>query len=165
MRPSADESAPYYHRYISLVESSDVVATLAEQLPRSVEIVRALRPGHRYAPDKWSVKQVVGHLVDTERVMGYRALRISRGDATELPGFDQDVMVNGGRFDELPIEELLAEWAAVRQATLYQFRAMSEPMWSRRGAASGHPVTARALAYIIAGHEIYHARLFLERYR
>ncbi len=107
---------------------------------------------------------MLGHMIDTERVMAYRALRISRGDTTPLPGFDQDVLVNGARFDEQPMEELIEEFECVRKSTILQLRGVSAEMWSRVGTASDHPTSARALAYIIGGHELYHVELFERLY-
>jgi hypothetical protein len=166
MVPEPSEYAPYYGRYISLVPAGVAITTqLERQLPATLALVRELDPEYRYAPGKWNVKQVVGHLIDTERVMAYRALRISRNDPTPLVGFDQDVLVNGAVFEQQSIEELLEEFEAVRRSTLCLFRPLTPDMWLRMGTASEKPVSTRALAYIIAGHEAYHAKLFDESYR
>lgn len=166
MAPAPGEYAPYFGRYVSLVpEGTDLLSHLEQQAPATVALIRELDPDYRYAPGKWSVKQALGHLTDTERVMAYRLLRVSRGDTTPLPGFDQDVLVNGAAFDASPIGDLLAEFEAVRRSTLFLLRGLTPEMWPRLGHASGHPVSARALAYIIAGHELYHVRLFEASYR
>lgn len=164
-RPKREEAHEYFWRYIALVESDDVVGVLEERLAKSEALIRQLPPDHRYAEGKWTVREVVGHLIDTERIMAYRALRISRGDTTPLPGFDQDLMVNGANFGAIPMEELLEEWHVVREASLLQLRHMTMEMWNRIGESSGSPASARALAYVIAGHELYHQQLFVERYQ
>lgn len=163
--PRPSEHAPYFARYISHVTSDDIVGQLAAQLPTTRELVFALDPEHRYAPDKWNVKQVLGHVIDTERIMAYRALRISRGDTTPLPGFEQDVLAAGAPHRQQPIAELWEEFEAVRRATLFLFRPLTHDMWTRLGQASGHPTSARALAYIIGGHELFHRDLLQRLYR
>jgi hypothetical protein len=122
------------------------------------------RGGFRYAPGKWSVKEVVLHLADTERIMAYRALRIARGDATPLPGFDENAYVPLSGADAQSLDALLGEWADVRRATLSLFRHLPVEAWTRRGTASRFPVTVRALAGIIAGHERQHLVTLEERY-
>ena len=164
-RPGADEYAPYYGQYVSVVPGDDVMAVLERQ-----EVARLLaglgepKGGHRYAPGKWSVKEIVGHLADTERIMAYRALRIARGDETPLPGFEQDDYVRAAGFDERSLEELLDEFEAVRRATVTLFRSLASMTHGRRGTANGVPVSVRALAYIIAGHERHHAKVLETRY-
>ena len=116
----------------------------------------------RYAPDKWSAKEVLGHVCDAERVFAYRALRISRGDHTPLEGFEQDDYVRNGPFNQAPLGEIIEDYIAVRRATLTLFRNLDEPAWTRRGIANKNEVTVRALAYTIAGHELHH-RLILEQ--
>jgi hypothetical protein len=118
----------------------------------------------RYAPGKWSVKEVVGHVADTERVMSYRALRFGRGDQTPLAGFEQEDFVRGASWDEIPLAALLDDLTNVRRATLSLFRGFSEAALGRQGTANGTPVTVRALAAIITGHERHHLRIVRERY-
>jgi hypothetical protein len=166
-RPEPNEYAPYYEPYISLVTGDDVVATLEAQRLFTMQALsaRSEREGNfRYAPDKWSVKEVVGHLADTERVFSYRAMRIARGDQTPLASFAQDDFVKSGGFGERRLTELAEEFAAVRSASIALFRSLSEAAWSRRGLASNKEVTVRALAYMTAGHELYHQRILEERY-
>ena len=163
-RPDAAEYRDYFHRYISLADTDDIVGLLSTQLSETVTLIRSLNPDHRYALGKWSVKQVVGHMIDTERVMAYRALRVSRGDKTPLPGFDQDILVNGAQFDDRAIDDLIAEFEAVRKCTVLQFGPLTEAMWGQIGTVSDGALSTRALAYVIAGHELYHARLFSELY-
>ena len=122
------------------------------------------RARHRYGPGKWSVKEVVGHVADTERVMAYRALRIGRGDQTPLPGFDQDAFVQGALWDDIPLPALLDDLLLVRMATLSLLTSFPEDVLGRRGTASGEPVSVRGLCFIIAGHERHHLRILRERY-
>ena len=167
LRPQPGEYAPYYDRYISLVPGNDILAALDEQRRQMLLLLsgRSAADGDlRYAPEKWSVKEVVGHLNDTERIMSYRALRIARGDATPIEGFEQDDYVRNGPFARRPLEDLIEDYIAVRRATVSLFRNLDEPAWIRRGVANKNEVTVRALAYIIAGHELHHRRILEEKY-
>ena len=166
-RPGTDEYAPYYGTYIGKVPDGDLRAMLASQLAETLALIRSIpesRGGHRYAPDKWSIKGVLGHLADSERIFSYRALRIGRGDTTPLPGFEQDDYVPMGNFDARTLRDLADELAAVRQATLHLFAHLDQAAVERRGTASGKPVSVRALAYIIAGHELHHVGILKTRY-
>jgi uncharacterized damage-inducible protein DinB len=166
-RPEAGEYAPYYDRYISLVAGSDILATLDAQRRQTMTLLcgRDEDDGDfRYAPDKWTAKQVLGHLCDTERIFAYRALRIARGDQTPMAGFEQDDYVRNGPFAQIPLAEMIDEYIAVRHATLTLLRNLDEPAWTRRGVANNNEVTVRALAYIIAGHELHHRRILEEQY-
>ena len=166
-RPQPGEYAPYYERYISLVQSSDILATLDEQRRETLLLLsgRTEEEGnHRYADDKWSVKEVLGHVNDTERIFAYRALRISRNDPTNIEGFEQDDYVRFGPFAKRTLEDLVEDYIAVRRATLTLFRNLYEDAWMRRGVANRNEVTVRALAYIIAGHEVHHRRILQEKY-
>lgn len=166
-RPGADEFAPFYANYVSAVPDGDIAGILEAQGRELVQLLGGLdaaRADFRYAPDKWSVKEVLGHVTDTERIFTYRALRIARGDATPLAGFDQDTYVANARFGRRALGDLLAEFQTVRAATVALFRAMTEEESRRAGTANGMPVTARALAFIAAGHERHHSRILRERY-
>ncbi len=168
VRPRADEFAPYYQKYIDRVPSGDVVAVLARQIDETAVLlgkVKESNAGHRYAPDKWSIREVVGHVSDAERVFAYRALRFARGDEGALLSFDEKAFVAGGGFDRRTLADLVAEFRAVRQATLALFRSLDDEAFSRGGTASGQHVTVRALAHIIAGHEVHHVAILKERYR
>src|ERR1700690_952128 len=175
LRPQAGEYAPYYEKYLTLVQSSvqssvqsnDILATLEEQRRQMLLLLsgRSEADGDlRYAPEKWSVKEVLGHINDTERGMSYRALRISRGDATPMEGFEQDDYVRNGPFARCPLSDLIEDYIAVRRATVSLFRNLDEAAWTRRGVANKNEVTVRALAYIIAGHEVHHRRTLEEKY-
>jgi hypothetical protein len=167
-RPAAGEFAPFYAGYVARIgDDEDILAVLGEQLhqfPARMEQVPESRGEHRYAPGKWSVKEVVGHLSDSERIFAYRALRFGRGDPTALPGFEEDEyvppMVAGAR----TLADLVAEWSDVRRATIALFRHLPAEAWQRRGTASGKPVSVRALAYIIAGHLRHHVEVLEARY-
>ena len=165
--PAADEFGPFYAGYVARVPQGDVLGTLAAQLAATTSLVESFgepRADHRYAPGKWTVREVVSHLADTERVFAYRALRIARGDATPLPGFDENAYVAHANAARRPLAAVVAELAAVRQATLALLAGLDDTALLRRGTASNHPLTPRAAAYIIAGHELHHAAILRERY-
>ena len=166
-RPQPDEYAPYYERYISLVQGANILNALDEQRRQTMTLLcgRDDADGDfRYAPDKWSAKEVLGHVCDTERIFAYRALRFSRADATPLSGFEQDDYVRNGPFANRPLEDLVEDFIAVRRATLSLLRNLDEAAWRRRGIANKNEVSVRGLAYIIAGHELHHRRILEEKY-
>jgi len=149
------------------VPGGDVIAQLESQRLQTAQFFAASteRDGNfRYAPDKWTIKEVVGHLSDSERVFSYRAMRIARGDQTPLPGFEQNDYVKNGNFAEQSLADLVAEFGFVRASTLALFRSLNAEAWIRRGTASNNPVTVRALAFIIAGHELHHREILKDRY-
>ena len=165
-RPQSGEYAPYYDKYVSLVPDGDILKTLEKQAPETAALLA--RPeadgDFRYAPGKWSLKESLGHVIDSERVFGYRAMRFARNDSTPLPGFEQDDFVKYGPFGQCKLDALVEEFAAVRKATVLMFRALYDSAWARRGVANNNEVTVRALAYIIAGHELHHRRIFQQKY-
>lgn len=166
-KPEPTEYAPYYEKYVALVLSGDVVAELDAQHTRTLQLLsgRTERDGKfRYAPEKWTIKEVIGHIADAERIFTYRALRIARGDQTPLPGFEQDGYVNNGAFGDRTLASVVEEFSAVRKASLALFQSLGDQAWLRRGTASNNEVTVRALAFITAGHELHHARILKERY-
>jgi len=167
LRPQPAEYAPYYDRYISLIQGNDILAALDEQRRQMLLLLsgRTEPDGDlRYAPEKWSLKEVLGHINDTERIMSYRALRIARGDATPIEGFEQDDYVRNGPFALRPLADLIEDYIAVRRATVSLFRNLDEAAWTRQGVANKNEMTVRALAYIIAGHELHHRRIIEEKY-
>jgi hypothetical protein len=167
LRPQPGECAPYYDRYISLVHSNDILAAFEDQRRQTLLLLsgRTESDGDlRYAPGKWTVKEVLGHLNDAERIMSYRALRIARGDQTPIEGYEQDDYVRNGPFAQRALPDLIEDYIAVRRATISLFRNLDEPAWSRRGVANKNEITVRALAYIIAGHELHHRRILEEKY-
>ncbi len=164
---SGTDYSPQFEAYVSKMPEGELPDILIEQSRETVNLFLGLtheQANHRYAPDKWSVKEVLGHMADTERVMSYRLLRIARGDQTPLAGFEENLFVNGADFGRLSLEELLQNYEAVRQATLTLIKGMPEEAWTRRGFANGHEITAQALAFIIAGHELHHKQIVQERY-
>ncbi|MFZ3264930.1 MAG: DinB family protein [Terriglobales bacterium] len=166
-RPEPAEYDPYYERYISLVKGDEIVTTLKTQTQDTRALLSPLssqQAERRYAPGKWSVKEVLGHMNDTERILSYRALRIGRGDKTPIEGFEQDDYVPNGRFDRRTLEDLLDEFITIRAATVQLFSHFDAAAAERHGTANQKQISARALAYIIAGHELHHRRILEEKY-
>ncbi len=166
-RPKADEAAAYYFKYIDLVEGDDVLERLEAQLAPALELFRSFSEEaslRRYAPEKWSPRQLLGHVNDTERLFVFRALWFARGLDAPLPSYEQDPAVIAGKADEVAWARHLEEFQAIRLATLAFFRNLPAEAWSRRGIASGNPFSVRALAYIAAGHTAHHATILRERY-
>jgi hypothetical protein len=166
-RPETEGIAPHFVGYIDRVTESDPVAVLATQIDVTIGLLRGLSEADalkRYAPGKWSVKEVVGHLADTERILAYRALRIARGDETPLPGFDENAYIPPAKFDARPLADLLADLWTVRTASLALFKSFDADAWRRRGTASGKPISVHALGYIIPGHERHHVEVLKTRY-
>jgi uncharacterized damage-inducible protein DinB len=165
-RPAPGEFAPYYSRYIDLVPD-DLLRALREGVEETRRLLAPLpesKADFRYAPGKWSVKEVVGHLADAERVFAYRALRFARQDETPLPGFDENRWVPAAGFGARSLGSLLEELAAVRAASLAFFGNLDEAAWDRIGVANDARMSVRAIAFSIAGHEIHHRTLLRERY-
>jgi len=161
------EYAPYFQRYVSNVTEDDVLGALETQGRDTAALLARLddaKASYRYAPEKWSVKQIVGHVTDAERVFAYRALAIARGEQASLPGFDENDYVRNADFDRRSIGELAAEYAAARAATLAMFRGFSDEAWQRRGTANNNAISARALAHVALGHERHHLRVLREKY-
>lgn len=164
-RPKPGEYNPYYDRYISLVLGNDILEILEKQLPKTLALLSGRSEGEgnlRYAPGKWTLKEVLGHLNDTERIMGYRALRIARGDQNPLPGFEQADYVQAANFNSRSLAMLLEEFRTVREATLALFWDLPVEAWSRRGTVSGYSATVRGLAFTSAGHERHHMKILRE---
>jgi uncharacterized damage-inducible protein DinB len=166
-RPAADEFAPYYARYIALVPEGDVRDHMRTQLHETIALLSGVpdaKGEQAYGAGKWTLKEVLLHMADTERVMSYRMLRIARGDKTPLPGFEQDEWVPHSCANRRSMASLLMEFAAVRASTLQLMDSMPDEAWGRIGTASGHSISARALAHIAAGHERHHLGIIRERY-
>jgi hypothetical protein len=165
-RPEPGEYAPYYERYISLITGADILGTLDSQRRQMLLLLSGREDAEadfRYDPDKWSAKELVAHVCDSERILAYRALRIARGDRTPIEGFEQDDYVRNGPA-RAPLGEIVEDYIAVRLATLTLLRNLDEQAWTRRGIANNNEVTVRALAYTIAGHELHHRRILEEKY-
>ena len=166
-RPEANEFAPYYSLYIDRITSDDIVPVLERQLAEIGDLLTGISEAdslRRYAPDKWSMRQLLNHLNDTERVFLFRALWFARGFQDELPTYDQEVAAAGADADEFSWASHVHDFRAVREATLTFFRNLPEDAWSRSGVASGNSVTVRALAYILAGHAAHHVAVLQEKY-
>jgi uncharacterized damage-inducible protein DinB len=166
-RPQDDEFAPHAKGYVALVASDNVIQVLEEQIDKTIALVSPLSDQQAllsYAPGKWTVKQTIGHLSDTERVFSYRTLRIARGDTTPLPGFEQDGYVPNAGSNERTLQDLLEEFQAVRQSTLALLRSLPSAAWLRVGTTDGSRVTVRGLVFTTAGHELHHFKILQERY-
>lgn len=166
-RPGVGEFAPYYEKYIGRVPDGDVVELLERQMGEAAALLRAApaeKADFRYEPGKWSVKEVVGHVSDAERIFSYRALRIGRGDQTPLASFDENVYAAASNAGERTLDSLVGELEDVRRATVSLFRSFGEEELRRTGTASDNPVSVRALAYILHGHVDHHLAILRERY-
>ena len=166
-RPDATEYAPFYARYVAGVPEGDVIAALRDsgrELITALTAVPETRGGFRYAPDKWTIREVVGHLIDAERIFGYRALRLARADATPLPGFEENDYARTAGSDARPLTDLVEELRIVREGTVRLFQSFPAEAWTRRGVVNGREVSVRALAYITAGHARHHLGVLRERY-
>jgi hypothetical protein len=166
-RPDSTEYAPYFDRYISLVPEGEIAVTLGKQIESTLSLIRGLSKAQgdlRYAPGKWSVKEVIGHLIDAERIFAYRALRFARNDATPLPGFDENSFVANAGFGSLALADLADEFEHTRKSNVYLFKQLDGDSWLRRGAASDNEISVRAIAYILAGHELHHVGILRSRY-
>ena len=168
MRPNKNDYAPYYERYISLVEGDDINKILSSQSEETQAVLNSFSESmgdYAYEPGKWTVKEVIGHLVDTERVMSYRAMCIARGEKQPLPGFDQDTYVKSGNFHKRGLFDLIYEFRLLRELNMLLARGFDEEDLKKRGIASNNEVTVLALLYIIAGHEKHHINILQERYK
>ncbi|QJC53925.1 DinB family protein [Paenibacillus albicereus] len=166
-RPDPATVPAYEVPYLARVPQGDLVKLLAEQRERTLARLGALseeQADHRYAPEKWSVRQIVGHLADTERILGFRLLSIARGEKAPLPGFEEDAYVAAAPFESWTLPQALADYAAVREATLSLLRGLAPGDWERAGTANGIPHTALLVACVIAGHELHHLHVLTERY-
>jgi hypothetical protein len=166
-RPQDNEAAPYYFNYIDNVDGDDPVAAMERQLSEfsaTLSQISEEKSLHRYAPEKWSVREVLNHITDTERAFAFRALWFARDFATPLPSYDQNVAVAGSEADKIAWSAHIEEFRTVRLATIALFRNMPSGAWTRSGIASDNRFTVRALAYIIPGHVTHHASVLRERY-
>ncbi|HEX5434965.1 MAG TPA: DinB family protein [Candidatus Angelobacter sp.] len=165
--PARDEAASYYYRYIDRVSNNDVLQELEtqlQQLPRFFRSISEEKSLYAYEPEKWSMRQVLNHINDSERVFLFRAFWFARGFSTPLPSFDQNVAVNAAAADEISWTKHIEDFVAVRQASLNFFRNLPQPAWLLTGIASDNSFTVRSLAYIIAGHAAHHTGILQERY-
>jgi DinB superfamily len=166
-RPAATEYSPAFEGYVSLVPETDVMTVLVRQkgeLAQALSSVRGEAERFRYADGKWTIREVVGHVIDSERVFGYRALCIARGETASLPGFDENGYAANAPYGDYPLGDLLDEFAQVREGHLFLFRHLSREAWMRVGTANSKPVSVRALAYITVGHVRHHLGVLRDRY-
>ena len=167
IRPDTTEYAPYYERYVSLVAETDILNVLGAQPTQLQDMLTAMpeeRGAFRYAEGKWSIKELISHLIDGERIFAYRALRISRADETPIEGFEQDGYIENSHANDRSFGELLEEFSLLRRANMIMFKNLDDSDWGQRGTASDAGVSVRALAYIMAGHIAHHLNILKERY-
>lgn len=166
-RPGPDDFAPFYSGYVARVPDGDIVATLTGQITETRELLQSIsasQAGFRYAPGKWTIRQLLGHVIDGERVFGFRALWFARGGVEPLPSMNQELFVANAGHDSCPWSELIEEFDRIRAATLDLVRRFGEPVWLNKGTASGSQVSVRGLVWIIAGHERHHRAVLREKY-
>lgn len=167
MRPAENDYAPYYKGYIEKIKGDDILNILLNQTKECQSVFNSFsvnKGNYKYAPGKWSVKEVIGHIMDTERVFTYRALCIARGEKQPLPGFEQDNYVKEGKFNRRTLDDIIYEFRLMREGNLLMFRNFDQEMLNRRGNASGFDVTVNALLFMIAGHAQHHMDILKERY-
>ena len=168
MRPNKNDYAPYYEGYISLVEGNDIFKILVSQSIKTQEVLNSFPKAmgdFTYQPGKWTVKQVIGHLIDSERVMAYRAMCIARDEKQSLPGFDQDDYVKAGNFNKRDLFDLVYDFRLLRESNMLLAKGLDKEIFTKRGVANNNEVTVLALFYIIAGHEKHHMNILVDRYR
>jgi DinB family protein len=166
-RPDSSEYTPYHAAYVSAVPDGDILGILrtsGDELDAMFASVAEERGGYRYADGKWSIREVIGHIIDGERVLGYRALRAARGDTTPLAGYDAEAYIEPARSDERSLADLRAELRAVRESTRCFFASLPREAWDRSGVTGERAISVRALAYVIVGHAIHHMRVLADRY-
>jgi hypothetical protein len=166
-KPSNEEFPAYFGKYINLVSEGSLEDTLIKQLKDTTAFLSNIsetQANYRYALDKWTLQEVIGHITDTERIMSYRLLRIARGDQSPLAGYDDEQYVKEATFHSRSFPDLLKDFSAVRQSTVSLVRSLPEDVWSRKGIANNSEISVRALAYIIAGHELHHLEIIKDKY-
>ena len=166
-RPATEEMIAYFQRYVVQAHGNDLIEALRNASEQTWEVVSRIPAGfadHRYAPGKWSIKEIFQHLIDTERVFAYRALCFSRNEVIELPGFDENMYIENANTDRRELHELLREYDVVRSSTIQLFNGMSEEMLMRSGTANGNLISVRAIGWTIAGHVLHHMQIIDQRY-
>jgi len=166
-RPSENEYAPFYQKYVSLIPNGNILEVMEKQNEQFCEFLAQFdeeRADYRYAKDKWSIKEVIAHLIDVELVFMYRAFRFSRNDKASLHGFDQDEFISNGDFSKLTLSELVEQFYHMRKAAIPMFSSFTKKMWIRKGTASDNSFSVRAIAYIMVGHVIHHMRVIHQKY-
>jgi hypothetical protein len=166
-KPNKDEYALFYHTYVEKVPDGDIIKTLSKQtlqIKNLLKNVSKKKSMHRYSPDKWSILEVTGHIIEIERVFSYRALRFARNDSQPLPGFDENSYIKQSNYNNVKLSDLIKEFCSLREANILMFKNTSEEMSLRQGIANGNKFTVRALAYIMAGHVNHHLKILKQRY-
>jgi len=167
MRPTKNDYAPYYETYVSKVKGDGIIQILSKMNQEIQTVCNSFaqnKGDYRYAEGKWTVKELIGHVMDTERVFAFRAFSIARGEKQHLPGFEQDDYVREGKFNQRQLSEIVYEFRLLRESNLLMFRSFDDKMLKRRGMANGYEVTVNALLFIIAGHSKHHIEILRERY-
>lgn len=165
--PQRDEYAAYYHTYVDNVPAGDIIKSLKKQCDQLCKLLKDVSKKeslHRYLPGKWSIREILGHMIDTERVFAYRALRFARNDQNDLPGFDENDYVRQSNYNDIKLSDLVEEFCALRKSNTMMFKNFSDEITQRKGRANGNPFSVRAMAYIIVGHANHHLDIIKERY-
>lgn len=165
--PHKEEYATYYHTYVDKVPNGDIIKILQKQIDQIKKLLKNVskkKSLFRYSPDKWSVREILGHIIDTERVFAYRALRFARNDQNDLPGFDENEYVRQSNYNEIKLKELVDEFCALRKSNIIMFKNFSDEVSLRRGSANGNSFTVRAMPYIMAGHVNHHLGIIKDKY-
>ncbi len=165
--PQKDEYAAYYHTYVDKVPDGDIIKILQKQSGQIIKLLKNVskkKSLFRYSPEKWSVREIIGHIIDTERVLSYRALRFARNDQNDLPGFDENAYVRQSNYNDIKLGDLVEEFCAIRKSNVMMFKNFSDEVSLRKGRANSNPFTVRAMAYIIAGHCNHHLEIIKGRY-
>ena len=166
-RPYKDEYVLYYHTYIEKVPEGDVIKSMDKQIAEVKRLFKNITKKQsvfRYSPEKWSVKEVIGHILEAERVLAYRTLRFARNDNKDLHGFDENEYINQSNYNEIKLADLIEEFCALRTSNVLMFKNFTDEMSLRSGTANGNKFTVRALAYIMTGHVHHHLKILRERY-
>ncbi|MEG8946247.1 DinB family protein [Rosettibacter firmus] len=167
MKPGENEYAQYYKSYVDLISSENIIEVLEKQLNETEEFFKSIdeeKSNYRYAENKWSIKEVLGHLVDSERIFACRALRVSRSDPNQLVTFDENLFIQESNYSSISFKDILDEFILLRKSTIMMFKGMTDEMMLRKGIINGIDITVRAIAYIIAGHTLHHLNVIKERY-
>jgi hypothetical protein len=165
--PQKDEYPAYYHTYVDTVPDGDIIKILKKQSDQIYKLLQNVSKKislFRYSPGKWSVREIIGHMIDTERIFAYRALRFARNDQNDLPGFDENEYVRQSIYNDIKLKELVDEFCALRKSNTMMFKNFSDEITQRKGRANGNSFTVRAMAYIMAGHVNHHLGIIKERY-
>ncbi|PKL82869.1 MAG: hypothetical protein CVV24_07880 [Ignavibacteriae bacterium HGW-Ignavibacteriae-3] len=166
-RPNRHEYAAYYHSYVDLVPHGDVLKIMKQQRDQFKKIlskVSSKKSLFRYAPGKWCIREVIGHIIDAERVFSYRALRFARNDKSDLPGFDENEYIRQSNYSGIKLKELIEEFCSLRSSNIIMFKNFSEDFGLRTGTANGNSFTVRAMAYIMTGHVNHHLKVLKDKY-